>query len=251
MIRSVLERISRNLVFKRRLPSRYGGCSLFVTPDAGLRYWRPDLGKVDPSLLDICAEIVRSGSIVWDIGANVGLFAFCAAGLAGSTGKVYAIEPDIRLAELLRKSVHVNPDAAPVEVLPIAIAECVALQRFEIAKRARASNHLTGHGHSQSGGTRETQTVISATLDWLLSQIPPPDIVKIDAEGAEGRILSAAQELLNKHRPIVVCEVGHSGCAAATRLFKEAKYSIFDANLRKGSRIRLDAAPWATLAIPE
>jgi FkbM family methyltransferase len=251
MIRATLEKISRNVVFKRHLPPENGDCSVFVTPEAGLRYWRPDFSMVDKPLLDICAEIVRPGCVVWDIGANVGLFSFSAAGLAGPTGKVYAIEPDTFLVALLRKSAHANPDAAPVEVLPIALAERVGFERFIIAERSRAASHLRGHGSSQAGGMRESQTVVVVTLDWLALQVSPPNIVKIDSEGAEARILSAGGQMLSRHRPIVICEVMAENSAAVTSILRTAKYAIFDGTQPKACRKRLDEAPWDTLAIPE
>ncbi|MDB5301277.1 MAG: hypothetical protein JWO87_2940, partial [Phycisphaerales bacterium] len=36
LARSALERVSRRLVFKRRLPARFGGTPMYVSPDAGL-----------------------------------------------------------------------------------------------------------------------------------------------------------------------------------------------------------------------
>ncbi len=251
MMRAALEKISRRVVFKRHFPLASGGCSIFVTPEAGLRYWRPDFTEVDKPLLEICSEVVQPGSVVWDVGANVGLLSFCAAGLAGPQGKVYAIEPDTFLVTLLRRSALANPDAARVEVLPVAVADHVGLERFTVAKRSRAASHLNGHGSSQAGGIRESQTVVAVTLDWLARQIPPPDVVKIDSEGAEARILSAGRELLGKRRPIVICEVMSENSAAVTRILKEAKYSIFDGKCSRKSRMKLDGAPWDTLAIPD
>jgi len=72
----------------------FGRAPILVSPDSALAYWKPELGSVDPYLLSMVRELVRPGMMVWDIGANVGLFSFAAAALGA---QVLAVEPDIWL----------------------------------------------------------------------------------------------------------------------------------------------------------
>src|SRR5215831_225399 len=81
LIRSILKTLSRRVVLKRHLPEDLGRTPLFVSPESALAFWRFDISKVDPFLLSMVRELVRPGITVWDIGANVGLFAFAAASL--------------------------------------------------------------------------------------------------------------------------------------------------------------------------
>lgn len=83
MIRELLERFSRGIVLTRQLPSELGGLSMLVSPDASLRYWKRDLREIDEVLLKSALKLVRRADTVWDVGANVGLFTFVSAGLAG------------------------------------------------------------------------------------------------------------------------------------------------------------------------
>ena len=157
MFRAIAERLSRGRSFRYRLPRTCGGCRMYLTPEAGLRYWFPSFAvRSGDSLLKNAAETVKPGSVVWDVGANMGLFSFAAAGLAGPAGRVYAFEPDAFMATLLRRSARLNRQAAPVEVIPCAVSDTVSLARFNIARRSRASNFLEGFGMSQTGGVRET-----------------------------------------------------------------------------------------------
>jgi FkbM family methyltransferase len=212
----------------------------------------PDISKADKPLIDICSEVVQPGTVVWDIGANVGLFSFCAAGKTGPAGIVYSVEPDTDLVTLLRHSSRSNPQAAPVEVLPFAVAERMAIQSFNIAARSRSANYLEGSfGSTQTGGVQETQRVISVTLDWLLTEIKPPSVVKIDAEGSEARVLQGGKRLLREHRPIVICEVADETSEEVTELLSEAQYELYDYTEPKLKRSRKSKAPWDTLAIPQ
>jgi FkbM family methyltransferase len=52
-------------------------------------------------LFDFSEKFARTGDVVWDVGANVGMFTFACAFRAGSSGHVVAIEPDAFLVDLL------------------------------------------------------------------------------------------------------------------------------------------------------
>lgn len=174
--RTIAERLSRGLVFRRRLPQEFGQGRIFVSPDAGLRFYRRNLVAGDAILFKMAGELVKPGHVVWDVGANVGLFAFAAANRAGRAGEVIAIEPDLWLVSLLRRSCQaLDPSRnAPVTVLPAALSDSVGLAKLHIASRARSSNYLEGVGSTQAGGTRSTEHVVTVTLDWLLGQVSPP-----------------------------------------------------------------------------
>ena len=73
-LRLLAERVSRGVVLKRRLPPEFGGARLYVTPEARLNLWRHDLRKCDPALLELAREVIKPKDVIWDIGANVGLF---------------------------------------------------------------------------------------------------------------------------------------------------------------------------------
>ena len=252
MIRALLETLSRCRVLRRRLPAEHGGHTLYVSPDAAMRLWKRDLGAVDPFLLKIAAELVRPGMTVWDLGANVGLFAFAAAFAAGPSGRVLAVEADGWLAGLIERSAREAPAShARVEVLAAAVADVPGTVELCIARRGRAGNHLQSvPGSTQTGGTREVRQVMAVTPDTLLDRSPAPQVVKIDVEGAELLCLRGAARLLREVRPVLLCEVTAENAGEAGTLLRGHGYTLFDAATAPGQRRPLDRPAWNTLALP-
>lgn len=248
MLRGLAERLSRGRSFRRRLPRVYGGCRTYISPECGLSYWfglRPS-----EKLLDNAAETIKPGSVVWDVGANMGLFSFAAAGLAGPKGHVYSFEPDVTLVSLLRRSARLNPDAAPVQVIPCAVSDSISLAEFNIAMRSRASNSLAGFGASQTGGVRETQTVLTVSLDWMAERIPPPDVLKIDVEGAELSVFHGAARMLKTRRPIIIFESHRENREEVSAQLLRLGYTLYDSDVPVARREPLRESAYNTLAVP-
>ncbi len=231
--RNLAEHLSRGVVLRRRLPSKFGRLPLYVTPEAGLRYWGP-MSRVDPVLYRVAEELVKPGSIVWDVGANVGLFSFCAAALAGRSGSVLAIEPDFWLAQLITRSSQAlakeKVSCADVRVLCASASDSNRISGLEIAERARASNHLVeATGSTQAEAERYTQLSISVTLDSLLERFPPPSVLKIDVETHEASVLRGAPRLLRDFHPAIWCEVSAQNSPEVTELLLSAGYELYGA----------------------
>ena len=225
---------------------------MFVSPEAGLKFWRLRIEKCDPQLLASAAELVASGDVVWDVGANLGLFSFAAAGLAGPAGRVLAIEPDSWLVSLLRRSAAANSNRiAPVDVIPTAVSDSVDFKRFHIARRTRAMNYLDGFGLTEPGESREEQLVPTVTLDWILERFPAPKVLKIDVEGAEAQVVRGGKRMFSEIQPAVICEVARESQSFITECLRDYGYILFDAQCLKGERKPVAAAAWNTLALPK
>lgn len=64
---------------------------------------------------------IREGMVVADIGANIGYYTLLAAKRVGTSGRVYAFEPDPRCVEILRKNILLNGHSNVV-VMPNAVS---------------------------------------------------------------------------------------------------------------------------------
>ena len=251
MLRSAVERFSRGKLIRRRLPRRFNHVPLYVSPDSQLKYMKPGEAAFDLELLKVVETFISDTSIVWDIGANVGVFSFAAAGVA-KNGSVLAVEADIWLAQIVRKSLLLNENKnLNVDVLPCAIANEDGVATFLIAQRGRASNSLESiGGHSQTGGVRERVSVPTLTLDTLLNHFKAPTFLKVDVEGAETMVLQGATRLLRDIRPMIYIEVGDEENAEVTKILTESNYRLYDISKDIVSQTPMEKCLFNTLAIP-
>jgi FkbM family methyltransferase len=250
MLRSFLERATRRTSFRRSLPTQIGGTQIYVSGSAGLKYLFRPMKSVDPVLCGMAKEFVKNGHVVWDVGANIGLFSFAAAHLAGRNGRVFAFEADVWLVQLLRRSASIQPSTSgTVQIVPTAVAKACDLREFNIASRSRASNFLAGYGQSQTGGVTERQAVVAVSLDWLADRLPAPDVLKIDVEGAELEVLEGGSNLLKRACPVIICEVCSERSEEVTDLLKRLGYRIYDGDVRPNERREVARATWNTIAI--
>jgi FkbM family methyltransferase len=250
-MRHFVERTTRNWVYCRRLPQAAGGAPIFVTPSAGLKYLFKPMAQIDPPLLRNAIDLVRPGDVVWDIGANVGLFAFAAASCAGVRGSVVAFEPDAFLVNCLRRSASIQPaSSAPVTVIAAAIASEISLRAFTIASRSRASNAFSGYGETLMGAAAENLTVVAVNLDWLDAKLPPPNVIKCDVEGAEAEVFVGQKEILANIRPVIICEVTSKSASQLTATFREYGYALYDGDKPLAAQGEIAETCWNTVAIP-
>jgi len=193
----------------------------------------------DKSLLDAATQLVRAGSNVWDIGANVGVFTLASAAMSG-TGQIVAVEADIWLANLIRRTSRLPANSGfNIAVLPAAAFSTAGVATFSIAARGRASNYLTSVlGNSQAGGVRETVDVPTLPLDTLLAHYAPPAVVKIDVEGAEIEVLKGMSRVLKEVRPMLYCEVNKKNERTFLSILRSFGYNAIDMRSKEeGSHI--------------
>lgn len=177
------------------------------------------LGTSEPLLQQALVELLSPGDVFYDLGANVGFFTLLAARLVGRTGTVIAFEPDPRNAEALRSNIALN-GLANVAVIERGVSEKVCTRRFAIAEST--ASHL-------AYGTADEETIVIdvINLDGFAcdAEHRPPTVIKIDIEGEEVHALRGAEQLMARHRPVIICEV-HGTETDVRRLLQNAGYRL-------------------------
>ncbi len=152
---------------------------------------------------------VRAGDIFMDIGANIGIYTLAAAHRVGKTGRVYAFEPHKMNGVSLLRNLAASGLADRVDFFACALSDASHVLPFNYVSLTSASSG-SQLGHTRvAGASREFRPVAremlaAVTVDDLLGSgaIKPPNLVKIDVDGNEIKILQGMKKLLaGKDRP--------------------------------------------------
>jgi FkbM family methyltransferase len=140
----------------------------------------------EPDIWKCIMDEVRSGDVVADIGANIGLYTIALAKRVADGGKVHAFEPDPANFRDLDRHCRLNQVSARVVAYQVAVAGADVRVAFE-AGRGSESHIGSGAIVSEVDGVR---------LDSLFAG-DRVDILKIDVEGFEEAVLKGALGLLS------------------------------------------------------
>lgn len=127
-------------------------------------------------------RMVRRGSVVADIGANLGYFTLLLADLTGAEGRVLAFEPQPNLARLLRKSIDVNGYTGFADLHAVALGAASGSVAIE------ASLDQPGGGRTVADGQVEGAARVSLARFDEVPHALDVEFIKMDVEGFEPEV---------------------------------------------------------------
>lgn len=215
-LRTRIRRIPALAMLQRKIVSATLDDSTFVHqvsagPAKGVRFLitMPEdkgiwTGTYESDFALLVAQSVRPGMVAFDIGGWHGFF----AGVMGANGArcVHIFEPLPTNIERLEKMIELNPQL-PMTLHRCALGETrgetelLIMPETSMAKLA-ASPFRKDSAH---GASRKVRL---ETIDGLVDrgEAPPPDIIKMDIEGAELMALRGAVDILRRHKPLLLAE---------------------------------------------
>lgn len=156
-------------------------------------YWCGYKSRQHQTTSVFCMFAKRASSI-FDIGANIGFYALL-AGAIKEKGSIFAFEPVSRIFELLKDNININMFSNVIPIQKV-VTDYEGVITFYV-------NLESDHSASTLKGFREITQEIKVpciTLDKYVEQnnIGKVDLVKIDVEGEDHRVLKGMQRTLNK-----------------------------------------------------
>jgi len=161
--------------------------------------------------------LIRSGTVVYDIGANVGFITVISARLTGPSGRVFAFEPLAENIRCLEHNIQLN-GFDYVDVTECALADRDGTALFLVSQSPTWGELASVSGRVQDEIGRRQVTV--CRLDSIVQQksFPLPNLIKIDVEGAEAMVLDGALHTIQKARPILLIELHGTNAVIAEKL---------------------------------
>lgn len=180
---------------------------VFATPNALCRYRAASFSVKEPETLT-WLENIPKGAVLWDIGANVGLYSIYAC--KARDCRVFAFEPSVFNLELLARNIYLNGAQQKAVIVPVALSDALGPSLFKMSSTAWGGALSTfGQDFDQHGGKLnsifEYQTM-GMTMDdaMRLLNIPAPRFIKIDVDGIEHFILRGGAETLKGVESVMV-----------------------------------------------
>jgi FkbM family methyltransferase len=198
------------------------GLSVNLDVRFGMNYVAGDYESwVEPALL----SHLRPGAVFYDVGAHIGILSMLAARIVGTTGAVFAFEPDpdnvVRIEENARRNM-----LSQIRAIPCAAWSSGGRLQFERASPQSSRNEgaLATEPKPCGGNVIEVDAI---ALDDFAREHPPPTLIKIDVEGAEASVLRGSEEIFSSIRPALICEVHNEQAGQnVTRWLEEREYTF-------------------------
>ena len=184
----------------------------------------------DIGLSELAWRVVAPGARVLDVGANIGYFSSLLAARCRREGVVHAFEPHPVIHETLRRNVapqNLAPTAGKVILHACALGGAKGEARL-IETDYFGINHGTARIAEHSGEAElRVHSVPMETLDGLFPS-DSFDLMKIDVEGFETRVLEGAASLLREKRiRNIVYEDHEWRQGGLAEIFRKRGYSVF------------------------
>lgn len=194
--------------------------------------WFPK--EYEPELTNVIRQIVQSGWVCIDVGANIGIISCLLAKLAQPSGRVVAFEAFPGNAKLLARMAKWSGLASHITVENIAISDGTQSEVTLYPGRGSVSEEWNILGHDLEGNRTESAVHVPATsLDSYFSAGSPVHFVKIDIEGAGALALRGMRRILRESRPFVLVEFHDDEEWSGREELLAARYELYDMQGKK------------------
>lgn len=196
----------------------------------------------EPETVEWLLAHAGEGLVLYDIGANVGVYSLIAAAIHPAT-RVVAFEPAHTTYPRLVDNIRVNAVGDRVTPLQIALGDRTGILPFAYARLDPGAADHPGIMQGSDKGSVARHSVLCYRLDDLVSsfQLPMPTLLKLDVDGAELAVLVGATKTLRTPQlksVLVELRDDDERSTAAERLLQAAGFREAASRVHSGGAVR-------------
>ncbi len=199
----------------------------------------------EPTTARLFYQLAQQVRVIIDVGAHVGFYSLVGA-LANATAQVVSLEPMPSIFKRLTAHVAINrlKNVTPIQC---AASDAIGEERvYSSCALYESSSTLSSDFLRNRKDLVDSSSVTTRTLDDICEEqkLASVDLIKIDVEGYEERVIRGMRRLLS-HRPRIICEIlpnlsrrealRHSLLSLGYHFFRIGKNQLIDDPLLGGS----------------
>jgi FkbM family methyltransferase len=162
------------------------------------------LNVYEKTELDLLEKIqLKSNSVFWDVGANVGLYSVIFSKL-NPNWKIYSFEPNYKVHDKFFKNVHFN-SCRNINLEPFALGSSKGSSTLVVNSIRPGTSKIDFN--PKPFASYETIATITGDELFLTGKIQAPDFIKIDVEGYELDVLNGLNLTISSFKPVLSIEV--------------------------------------------
>jgi FkbM family methyltransferase len=156
----------------------------------------------EPETITWLETFIQPNDVLYDIGANIGVYSLYPASLYKEQIKVYSFEPAYHNYYKLCRNIIINDFSKTIIPFQLAIGDTTSFTQIDLVSLVEGSaNHFIKDSPIETSDTSNvsfTQSIFCVSLDDFIfkHKFETPNHIKIDVDGFELNILKGMTELL-------------------------------------------------------
>lgn len=218
-----------------------GKTLIYNTPNTATVWRVKTLFEKEPDTIEWLNSF-EPESILYDVGANVGMYSIYAAMLRDV--HVFAFEPESQNFALLNRNIFSNQLSEKVSAFPVALSDETAYDMLYLSEFGiGGSCHNFGESVNYDGNEFTAgfhQGCFATSMDTLIEEqgFMKPDYIKIDVDGLEHKVVNGATNILTEGVKSILVEINtnrddHNG---VIKMLADLGYSYREEQVAKAVR---------------
>lgn len=176
---------------------------------------------------------VKNSNVIFDIGANTGIFSLLGCSASDAPKQVVAFEPTLRACARVYENANVNGFTSNIKVEKLALSDqegVIEFMNYEGTHRiSSGASYVEGANHLPVQSRELCERI---RLDSYIEKTGiSPDLIKMDVEGAEIDVVNGARNVISRRSTKFIIEVVPTTVDVVVSAFDGYSVHVLDDNL--------------------